>query len=148
DGVDMLEIGIPFSDPLADGPVIQNSSKTAIENGMCIELLLEQLITLREYISIPVLLMGYYNPILQYGITSFLEKIAAIGIDSLIIHDMSIEVSQKNYETEYKKLNLKNILLITPQTSDARIRYIDSASGGFIDVVSSPSTTGAHTSFP
>lgn len=146
-GVNMLEIGIPFSDPLADGPVIQNSSKIAIENGMCIELLLEQLRTLRENIAIPVLLMGYYNPILQYGVTLFLEKIAAIGIDGLIIPDMPIEEYQQNYEADFKRLNLKNILLITPQTSDSRIGYIDSVSGGFIYVVSSSATTGEHTGF-
>ena len=146
-GVDMLEIGIPFSDPLADGPVIQNSSKIAIQNGMCIELLLEQLITLRKHISIPVLLMGYYNPMLQYGVVSFLEKIAAIGIDGLIIPDMPIEEYQEIYEADFKRLNLKNILLITPQNSDSRIRYIDSVSGGFIYVVSSSATTGGHTDF-
>ena len=144
-GVNMLEIGIPFSDPLADGPVIQNSSKIAIENGMSIELLLEQLITLREHIAIPVLLMGYYNPILQYGVATFLEKIATIGIDGLIIPDMPIEEYQEDYEADFKRLNLKNILLITPQTSESRIRYIDSVSGGFIYVVSSSATTGEHT---
>ena len=141
-GIDMLEIGIPFSDPLADGPVIQQSSEDAIRNGMSIEVLFQQLSELRQHIHIPVLLMGYYNPILQYGVKQFLQKAASIGIDGLIIPDLPLDEYQEHYQFLFERLNLKNVLLITPQTQEKRIKLIDEVSGGFIYVVSSSSTTG------
>lgn len=144
-GIDLLEIGIPFSDPLADGPVIQQSSEVSITNGMSINVLLNQLNELRQHIKIPVVLMGYYNPILQFGMDSFLEKIMEIGIDGLIIPDLPLEEYLELYQEKFESLNLKNILLITPQTSEKRIRLIDQASNGFIYAVSSASTTGNST---
>lgn len=144
-GADLLEIGIPFSDPLADGPVIQQSSEVAITNGMSINVLFNQLNELRQHIKIPVVLMGYYNPILQFGMDSFLEKVMKIGIDGLIIPDLPLEEYQELYQKKFDKLNLKKILLITPQTSEKRIRLIDQVSNGFIYAVSSASTTGDQT---
>lgn len=141
-GVDMLEIGIPFSDPLADGPVIQQSSEIALRNGMSISLLFEQLKELRQHIQIPVILMGYFNPVLQYGVESFLKKAQQAGIDGLIIPDLPMKEYEEQYKLLFDQYHLKNVLLITPQTSDERIRKIDSISGGFIYVVSSSSTTG------
>lgn len=141
-GVDMLEIGIPFSDPLADGPVIQRSSEIALRNGMSISLLFEQLKECRKHIHIPLILMGYFNPMLQYGIELFLEKAKEVGIDGLIIPDLPVKEYEDEYKTLFDHYQLKNVLLVTPQTSDERIRKIDSISGGFIYVVSSSSTTG------
>ena len=146
-GVDMIEIGLPFSDPLADGPTIQASSTSALENGMCTEILFDQLTNIRKEIDIPLLIMGYFNPMLQYGIEAFCMKCAEIGIDGLIIPDLPVDVYQQNYATIFEKHGLFNVFLITPQTSDERIRYIDSISKGFIYMVSSASTTGAINSF-
>ena len=146
-GVDMIEIGLPFSDPLADGPTIQASSTSALENGMCTENLFDQLANIRKEIDIPLLIMGYFNPILQYGVEAFCIKCAEIGIDGLIIPDLPVDVFQQNYATIFEKHGLFNVFLITPQTSDERIRYIDSISKGFIYMVSSASTTGAINSF-
>jgi tryptophan synthase alpha chain len=141
-GADLIEIGMPFSDPVADGPVIQHSSEIALQNGMSINLLFEQLKEIRKSISIPLILMGYLNPVMQYGIENFCQKCNDIGIDGTIIPDLPLEI----YETEYKKVfeknSLSNIFLITPQTSDERIRKIDALSSGFIYMVSSSSTTG------
>ena len=141
-GADLIEIGMPFSDPVADGPVIQHSSEVALQNGMSINLLFEQLKEIRRNISIPLILMGYLNPVMQYGIENFCRKCNDIGIDGTIIPDLPLEI----YETEYKKVfeknSLSNIFLITPQTSDDRIRKIDALSTGFIYMVSSSSTTG------
>ena len=142
-GVDMLEIGIPFSDPVADGPTIQESSKKALDNGMTLELLFEQLGNLREHVTIPVLLMGYVNPILQYGMEKFCEKCKEVGIDGTIIPDLPIQEYQDSYETIFKSTGLENIFLISPNTSMERIEVIDSISNGFIYMVSSASTTGA-----
>ena len=146
-GVDMIEIGLPFSDPLADGPTIQASSTSALENGMCTEILFDQLTNIRKEIDIPLLIMGYFNPMLQYGIEAFCIKCAEIGIDGLIIPDLPVDVYQQNYAAIFEKHGLFNVFLITPQTSDERIRYIDSISKGFIYMVSSASTTGAINSF-
>lgn len=146
-GVDMIEIGLPFSDPLADGPTIQESSTKALHNGMSSEILFSQLKNIRESVKIPLLIMGYFNPMLQYGMEAFCKKCAEIGIDGLIIPDLPVDVYHENYQKIFKKYNLINVLLITPQTSDERIRYIDSISNGFIYMVSSASTTGAKTSF-
>ena len=146
-GVDMIEIGLPFSDPLADGPTIQASSTQALNNGMTTDRLFDQLKSIREEVEIPLLIMGYFNPILQYGIEAFCKKCAATGIDGLIIPDLPVDVFHKEYLPIFEKYGLFNVFLITPQTSDDRIKYIDKISKGFIYMVSSASTTGAKKSF-
>jgi len=146
-GVDMIEIGLPFSDPLADGPTIQESSTAALRNGMSTELLFEQLEGIRDSVNIPLIIMGYFNPVLQYGVEAFCSRCAAIGIDGLILPDLPLDVYQDEYEAIFKKYGLLNMFLITPQTSDERIKQIDQASEGFIYMVSSASTTGAKTGF-
>ena len=146
-GVDMIEIGLPFSDPLADGPTIQASSTAALKNGMNTELLFEQLKDIRKSVSIPLLIMGYFNPILQYGVEAFCQKCKDIGIDGLILPDLPLAEYQEDYEELFKKYGLINVFLITPQTSEERIKKIDSSSEGFIYMVSSASTTGAKEGF-
>jgi len=146
-GADMIEIGIPFSDPIADGPTIQESNKKALDNGMTINLLFEQLEKLRETVSIPVILMGYINPVLQYGFEQFCKKCEACGIDGLILPDLPIDVYASEYKDTCEKYGLHNVFLITPQTSEKRIRQIDNETHGFIYMVSSASTTGAQDSF-
>ncbi|MHA7112248.1 tryptophan synthase subunit alpha [Sunxiuqinia elliptica] len=141
-GADLIEIGMPFSDPVADGPVIQQSSTVALKNGMSIKKLFEQLENIRELVNIPLILMGYVNPVMQYGVEAFCQKCQEVGIDGLIIPDLPLNVYQEEYQTLFEKYGLHNILLITPQTSDERIREIDHASSGFIYMVSSSSTTG------
>jgi len=142
-GADMIEIGIPFSDPLADGVVIQQSSAVALGNGMNLKLLMGQLQGIRKKVNIPLLLMGYFNPIFQYGIEKFCNDASELGIDGLIIPDMPLVEYELNYKTLFEKCNLHNILLISPRTSDLRIMHIDELSSGFIYAVSSSSTTGA-----
>ena len=144
-GVDMIEIGIPFSDPLADGPVIQHSSEVALKNGMTLKLLFEQL----EKSSIPTtksqtacLLMGYLNPVLQFGVENFCKRAKEVGISGIILPDLPMDEYLRDYKFIFDKYDLKNIFLITPQTSEKRIRYIDENSEGFIYMVSSSSTTG------
>ena len=146
-GVDMIEIGLPFSDPLADGPTIQASSTAALDNGMATEILFDQLKSIRDEVSIPLLIMGYFNPMLQYGIEAFCKKCSETGIDGLIIPDLPVDVFHKEYLPIFEKYGLYNVFLITPQTSDERIKYIDTISKGFIYMVSSASTTGAKNSF-
>ena len=146
-GVDLVEIGLPFSDPLADGPTIQASSTKALKNGMTTEKLFEQLEGIRKTVSIPLIIMGYFNPMLQYGIEKFCKKCAEIGIDGLIIPDLPLEVYTEEYQAIFQQYGLQNIFLITPQTSEKRIRQIDEASEGFIYMVSSASITGAKNSF-
>jgi tryptophan synthase alpha chain len=146
-GVDMIEIGLPFSDPLADGPTIQESSTAALRNGMHTELLFEQLRDIRKTVSIPLIVMGYFNPVFQYGVESFCKKCQEIGIDGIILPDLPLDVYQEEYKTIFKKFGLINVFLITPQTSEERIRQIDAVSDGFIYMVSSASTTGAKTGF-
>ncbi|MCJ1810452.1 tryptophan synthase subunit alpha [Flavobacterium covae] len=146
-GVDMIEIGLPFSDPLADGPTIQESSTIALENGMTSALLFEQLATIRQTVQIPLLIMGYLNPILQFGVEKFCQQCAQVGIDGLIIPDLPLEIYQQEYQSIFEKYDLKNIFLITPQTSDERIRQIDAISNSFIYMVSTASVTGSQTGF-
>lgn len=146
-GVDMVEIGLPFSDPLADGPTIQKSSTRALHNGMSTEKLFEQLQNIREYIHIPLVLMGYFNPMMQYGIERFCQKCHAIGIDGLIIPDLPVDIYHQDYKELFDHYDLYNMFLITPQTSEERIRYIDSVSNGFIYMVSSASVTGVQNTF-
>lgn len=141
-GADMIELGIPYSDPLADGPVIQQSSMAALKNGMTIKKLFEQIKDFRKEISIPVLLMGYMNPVLQYRFEKFCADAADAGIDGLILPDLP----EYEYETEYgaiiKKYGLDFVFLVTPETSEQRVRKLDELSSGFLYAVSSSSTTG------
>lgn len=145
--VDMLEIGIPYSDPLADGPVIQSSSEIALNNGMSLHKLFTQLENIREITHIPLILMGYYGVIYKYGIDKFCLKCKETGIDGVIIPDMPLDIFEKEHKTIFKNYDIKNINLITPQTSDERIKYIDSLSDSFIYIVSTSSTTGAKDNF-
>jgi tryptophan synthase alpha chain len=142
-GADMVEIGMPFSDPLADGPVIQDSSTKALKNGMSLKTLFEQLKDIRKQVNIPLLLMGYLNPVFKFSFEEFCKKCNEVGIDGLIIPDLPIDEYLETYRIIMEKYNLHNIFLITPQTADDRIRKIDSISKGFIYVVSSFSTTGS-----
>jgi tryptophan synthase alpha chain len=146
-GVDMVEIGLPFSDPLADGPTIQESSTVALKNGMTTEKLFSQLHNIRQKIHIPLILMGYFNPMIQYGIEPFCKRCEEVGIDGLIIPDLPVEVYHEHYKTLFEKHGLYNVFLITPQTPESRIRFIDEVSKGFIYMVSSASVTGAKNSF-
>ncbi|MEK9613393.1 MAG: tryptophan synthase subunit alpha, partial [Flavobacteriaceae bacterium] len=145
--VDMVEIGLPFSDPLADGPTIQESSTQALKNGMTTEKLFDQLEGIREKIDIPLILMGYFNPMMQYGIEKFCKRCEQIGIDGLIIPDLPVDVYDQEYQTLFEQHGLYNMFLITPQTPEDRIRYIDRISRGFIYMVSSASVTGAKSNF-
>lgn len=142
-GADLIEIGIPFSDPVADGPTIQKSSDKALKNGMSIKLLFEQLKDIRRQVKLPLVLMGYFNNVLQYGVKDFCRKANEIGIDGIILPDLPLEVYENEYRPFFEQNNLRNIFLITPQTSEARIQKIDALSNGFIYMVSSSSTTGA-----
>ncbi|HXB42263.1 MAG TPA: tryptophan synthase subunit alpha [Bacteroidia bacterium] len=146
-GVDMVELGMPFSDPLADGRVIQHSSEVALKNGMNLDLLFEQTKGLRKIISIPVVLMGYLNPLLQYGVENFLKRASENGFDALIIPDLPIREYEEDYKKLFEKYNLQNIFLITPQTPEVRVKKIDEISNAFIYLVSSASTTGAKDKF-
>lgn len=146
-GVDMIEIGLPFSDPLADGPTIQASSTQALKNGMTSELLFEQLKDIRQSVTIPLIIMGYFNPMLQYGVEAFCKKCQDVGIDGLIIPDLPVDVYHSDYKAIFEKYGLFNVFLITPQTSNERIHYIDSVSNGFIYMVSSASVTGSSSGF-
>lgn len=146
-GADMIEIGLPFSDPLADGPTIQASSTQALKNGMSTEVLFNQIKDIRKTVSIPLIIMGYFNPILQYGVEAFCKKCKEIGIDGLIIPDLPVDVYHDEYKTIFEKYGLINVFLITPQTSIARINFIDSISNGFIYMVSSASVTGSQSGF-
>ncbi|MCC5932549.1 MAG: tryptophan synthase subunit alpha [Cyclobacteriaceae bacterium] len=142
-GADIIEVGIPFSDPIADGPTIQASGNQAILQGMSVRTLLDQLQDIRKKIHIPILLMGYLNPVLQYGFEAFCEKCRQIGIDGLIIPDMPLAEYQEIYKPNMDANGLFNIFLITPQTPESRVREIDNSSRGFIYMVSSASITGA-----
>jgi tryptophan synthase alpha chain len=147
EGVDMIEIGLPFSDPLADGPTIQESATVALQNGMTTNLLFEQLSNIRQSVKIPLIIMGYFNPILQFGVESFLEKCASIGIDGLIVPDLPVQIFVEQYQNLFEKHSIKNIFLITPQTAEARIQYIDSVSSSFIYMVSTAAVTGGSGEF-
>ncbi len=141
-GVDLVEIGMPFSDPLADGPVILHSSTVALKNGMTLKRIFSQIETIRQTSDIPILMMGYFNQLMQYGEIAFFERAAQCGVDGLIIPDLPVEIYQDTYRDLAKKSGLDMIFLISPQTDDKRIRMLDDASSGFLYVVSSASTTG------
>lgn len=146
-GVDMLEIGLPYSDPLADGPTIQDSSTKALKNGMSSLKLFEQLEGVRSEINIPLIVMGYFNAMLQFGVEDFCKKCYELGIDGIIMPDLPLEIYQTEYQSIFKKYNLHNIFLITPQTSDERIKLMDRVSNSFIYMVSTASTTGSNSGF-
>lgn len=147
EGVDMIEIGIPFSDPVADGPIIQQANLQAIDNGMTVVKLFDQISEMREKITIPVVIMSSLNPILQYGMEAFCEACSRVGIDGLILPDLPIDVYESEYKTIFEKNGISNILLVTPTTPESRIGEIDSKSTGFIYQVSSSSITGAKGQF-
>ena len=144
-GVDSVEIGMPFSDPTADGPVIQYSNTIAIDNGMMLKVLFEQLKGIRAKVHIPLVLMGYFNPIYQYGIDNFLRDAHACGIDGLIIPDLPMYEYETFYKQKFEEYQLKNIFLVTPQTTEERIRKIDELTDAFIYIVSSNAITGGNT---
>ncbi len=144
-GVDMVEIGIPFSDPLADGPTIQESSAIALANGMSIETLFTQLE--KHTPRVPLILMGYLNPVMQYGLEAFCKRCEKIGVDGIIVPDLPMSIYELEFKAVFEKYNISNIFLVTPQTSEKRIREIDANSTSFIYAVSSASTTGSKTDF-
>ncbi|MFV0470243.1 MAG: tryptophan synthase subunit alpha [Dysgonomonas sp.] len=146
-GIDLIEIGIPFSDPMADGPTIQASSTVALNNGMTLRKLFSQLENIRDEVSIPLIMMGYLNPIMQYGFEEFCKKCKETGIDGAIIPDLPFDDYIQEYKPMADKYDIKIIMLITPETSDKRIHLIDEHTDGFVYMVSSASTTGAQTSF-
>ena len=142
-GVDIIEIGMPYSDPIADGETIQQSNQVSLDQGMTVTHLFDQLKNMRPSISVPVLLMGYINPVLQFGVERFCQKCQEVGVDGLILPDLPLAEYQQSYQSIFEQYGLLNIFLITPQTSDERIIQIDAISEGFIYMVSSASTTGA-----
>src|SRR5476651_323908 len=143
-GVDFLEIGFPYSDPVADGPTIQHSSEKALKNGMNLNQLFDELKDLRKRVSIPILLMGYFNPMVQYGVERFCKKAAEVGVDGVIVPDLPMYEYETLYAKYYKDNGLSNIFLVTPQTSEDRIRKIDGLSNSFIYLLSSSSITGGN----
>lgn len=143
-GINMIEIGMPFSDPLADGPTIQRSSEQALADGMTLKKLLEELKDIRETVSIPLLLMGYFNTVLKYGVEQFCKDISAIGIDGVILPDLSLEYYQTHYQAAFEKYNVIPVFLITPQTPEERILETARNSKGFIYMVSTAATTGTQ----
>lgn len=146
-GVDFIEIGIPYSDPIADGPIIQQSSMTALQNGMTLQLLFQQLKTLRPSIHIPVYLMSYFNPILQFGVEAFCRNCQQVGVQGVIIPDLPLYEYETLYQPLFEKYDIHAVFMITPQTEEERIRKIDQLSKGFIYVLSSPSVTGQNLEF-
>ena len=146
-GADLIELGMPYSDPLADGPVIQASSTQALQNGMTISKLFEQLRGFRNEIHVPVVLMGYLNPLLQYGFENFCEKAAEVGIDGLIIPDIPMYEYENEYGEIIRRYDLDFIFLVTPETSEDRIKKLDELSSGFLYAVSSSSITGSDKDF-
>jgi len=147
EGVDLIEIGVPFSDPMADGPVIQASGAKALQNGMSVKTLFTQLAGIRSSVSIPLVLMGYLNPIMQFGFDHYCEEAARCGIDGLIIPDLPFAEYMESYKPIADRHGLHVIMLITPETSEERIRLIDKHTSGFIYMVSSASVTGAKSAF-
>ena len=146
-GIDFIEVGIPFSDPLADGPVIQTAATRALKNGMSVKLLFEQLAAIRQQVDIPLILMGYLNPILHYGIEAFCRSCAETGVSGMIIPDLPFDDYLQQVKPVADKYDLRVIMLITPETSEERIRFIDSHTDGFIYMVSSAAITGTQQSF-
>ena len=146
-GVDMIEVGIPFSDPMADGPVIQDAATKALRNGMTLKKLFSQLEGIRNGVKMPLILMGYLNPIMQFGFKAFCQRCVEVGIDGVIIPDLPFKDYLEEYKPVADKYDIRIIMLITPETSEERIRFIDDNTDGFIYMVSSASTTGAQKEF-
>jgi tryptophan synthase alpha chain len=146
-GADIIEIGIPFSDPVADGPTIQESNKLALDNGMNVKLLLEQVQQIRKTVNLPIILMGYLNPVMQYGMERFVKDAAKAGVDGFILPDMPMDVYQEENKTLFEAHGLCNTFLISPTTSEERIRKIDAVTDSFIYAVSASSTTGVKGDF-
>ena len=146
-GISMVEVGIPFSDPMADGPVIQEAATTALKNGMSLRLLFKQLKAIKEQVRIPLVLMGYLNPIMQYGIEQFCQSCVDSGVSGVIIPDLPFDDDLESIKPAADKYDIRIIMLITPETSEERIRFIDEHTDGFIYMVSSAATTGAQQSF-
>ena len=144
-GADIIEVGVPYSDPIADGPTIQDSNQIALDNGMSLKKLFEQLQDMRQTVSLPVVLMGYLNPIIQYGMEAFCKKCQEIGVDGLILPDLPMQQYLDEFKEVFDRYDLRNTFLISPQTSEKRIREIDTHSNGFIYMVSAHSITGART---
>lgn len=142
-GVDFIEVGMPYSDPMADGPTIQMSSDKALANGMNLDLLFDQLMEIKDRVNIPLVLMGYFNQMLKYGEDLFLEKAQKAGIETLILPDLPMIEYENQYQEKFKSYGISNVFLVTPQTSEARIRKIDEMSEAFIYVVASASITGS-----
>jgi tryptophan synthase alpha chain len=142
-GTHLVELGMPFSDPLADGPTIQKSSEQALKNGMSIKVLFEQIKDMRSSIEMPIVLMGYFNPVFKYGVEAFVKKCSEVGVDGVILPDLPFDEYQDKYQDLFEQNGIANIFLITPQTTDERIKLIDANSNGFIYMVSSASVTGA-----
>ena len=146
-GADIIEIGIPYSDPVADGPTIQESNKIALDNGTKLSLILKQVREIRSHVGIPIILMGYVNPIIQYGVEKFANDAAAAGVDGVILPDLPMDVYLEEYKALFDSLNISNTFLISPTTSEERIRKIDAVTDGFIYAVSASSITGAKGDF-
>lgn len=146
-GISMIEIGVPFSDPMADGPVIQEAATKALKNGMSLRLLFEQLKDIRKDVKIPLILMGYMNPVMQFGFERFCQKCVEVGIDGMILPDLPFKDYMEDYKPIADKYDLRIIMLITPETSEERIRFIDENTDGFIYMVSSAAITGAQKEF-
>lgn len=146
-GIAMVEIGVPFSDPMADGPVIQEAATQALRNGMSLRLLFEQLKDIRKDVTIPLILMGYMNPVMQFGFERFCQKCVEVGIDGMILPDLPFKDYMEDYKPIADKYDLRIIMLITPETSEERIRFIDDNTDGFIYMVSSAAITGAQKEF-
>ena len=147
EGVDMIEIGIPFSDPMADGPVIQDAATKALRNGMTLEKLFSQLEGIRRDVDIPLILMGYLNPVFRYGFDAFCKRCVEVGVDGMIIPDLPFKDYMESYKAVAERYGLRFIMLITPETSEERVRLIDAHTSGFIYMVSSAATTGAQKDF-
>ncbi|MBQ6768217.1 MAG: tryptophan synthase subunit alpha [Prevotella sp.] len=146
-GIAMVEVGIPFSDPMADGPVIQNAATRSLKNGMTLRLLFQQLTAVKDQVHIPIILMGYLNPIMQYGIEAFCQSCVESGVSGMIIPDLPFKDYQEVIKPVADRYDLRVIMLITPETSEERIRFIDNHTDGFIYMVSSAAITGAQKSF-
>ena len=146
-GISMIEVGIPFSDPMADGPVIQDAATTALKNGMTLQRLFDQLKAIKDEVHIPLVLMGYLNPIMQYGIERFCQACVDSGVSGIIIPDLPFKDYLEEVKPVADRYDLRVVMLITPETSEERIRFIDEHTDGFIYMVSSAATTGAQQSF-
>lgn len=142
-GVDLIEVGMPYSDPLADGPTIQQSSQVALKNGMTLPLLFDQIEAVRKTTEIPLVLMGYFNQVMQYGEEAFVKKCVEVGVDALILPDLPLKEYEESYKQLFENYDLGISFLMTPQTDEARVRKIDALSRGFVYMVSSASITGA-----